>query len=43
MLKVSHAEVGTTPIIYNIPKEEGRSPVFALFFEWSEYIGPGKY
>ena len=42
MLKVSHAEVGTTPIIHNIPKEEGRSLVFVLFFEWSRYIGLGK-
>ena len=39
MLKVAHAEVGTTTIIYNIPKEQG----FALFFEWSKHIGLGKY
>lgn len=30
MLKVPHAEVGTTPIICNIPKEEGRDLILFL-------------
>lgn len=28
MLKASHAEVGATPIIYDIPKKEGRATIF---------------
>lgn len=27
---MSHAEVGTTPIIYNVPKEEGRDLILFL-------------
>ena len=33
MLKVSHAEVGATPIIYNIPREESRDLIFFFLTE----------